>query len=176
MRESNVDLAQTIGLAETATPQHIILIRLLVAAALGAVIGFEREHTARVAGLRTHILVSTAAALFTVLTFEIFQRADVGATRADPIRAVEAVTAGGGVPRRGGHLPAARLGARADHGAGMWLAGAVGICAALGFYVIGAAVALFAVLVLALLRRFAHGVVRHAEQQSAGRERDPAAP
>ncbi len=170
-----MDLAQTIGLAETATPQHVILIRLLVAAALGALIGFEREHTARVAGLRTHILVSTAAALFTVLTFEIFQRADVGATRADPIRAVEAVTAGVAFLGAGAIFQQRGSVRGLTTGAGMWLAGALGICAALGFYVIGAAVALVAVLVLALLRRFAHGTVRRDGQEAAGGERDPAA-
>jgi putative Mg2+ transporter-C (MgtC) family protein len=38
----------------------------------------------------------------------------------------------------------------------MWLAGAIGVAAALGYYVLAAAVALFAVVVLASLRAFAH--------------------
>ncbi|WP_236166445.1 MgtC/SapB family protein [Pseudomonas juntendi] len=41
-----------------------ILLRLLMAAVLGAVLGFEREHRGKSAGVRTHMLVSLGAALF----------------------------------------------------------------------------------------------------------------
>lgn len=41
-----------------------ILVRLLMAAVLGAVLGFEREHKGKSAGVRTHMLVSLGAALF----------------------------------------------------------------------------------------------------------------
>ena len=54
-------------------------------------------------------------------------------------------------------------------GAGMWLAGAVGVCVALGYYLIAAAVAVFAVLVLAALRAFAHKVVGNSPE---GGEKD----
>lgn len=159
--EARLDLTSTIGLAETHTPLHIIMIRLGIAALFGAMIGFEREtgHEGR-AGLRTHILIAVAAALFTTLTFEIFHMSDVMAeARADPIRAVEAVTAGiaflgaGAIFRSRGSVHGLTT------GAGMWLAGAVGIATALGYYGIGLMVAVFAVLVLAALKRFAHAIV-----------------
>ena len=47
-------------------------------------------------------------------------------------------------------------------GAGMWLAGAVGVASALGYYLIAFAVAVFALIVLAALRAFAHRVIRNA--------------
>ncbi|MNT88073.1 putative Mg(2+) transport ATPase [compost metagenome] len=52
-------------------------------------------------------------------------------------------------------------------GAGMWLAGAVGMATALGHYVIAAGTALLAVLVMAALRFFAHKVIRgrHGETE-----------
>jgi putative Mg2+ transporter-C (MgtC) family protein len=80
----------------TVTPETTIAIRLLLAAALGAVIGFEREYKSRPAGLRTHMLVALAAALFTLITFELFYeaRSDTNPGPADPIRIIEAVTAG----------------------------------------------------------------------------------
>lgn len=158
-----MDLAESLGFVETYTPQHIILIRLFVAALLGACIGFEREQSTRIAGLRTHILISSAAALFTTLTFEIFHRGDVSANNADPIRAIEAVTAGVAFLGAGAIFQQRGSVRGVTTGAGMWLAGAVGVCAALGFYVIAAAVALFAVLVLSVLRHFAHDVVRPNE-------------
>lgn len=154
-----MDWLNTIGFVETTTPQHIILIRLLFAALLGAMIGFEREAHSGAAGLRTHILIATAACLFTLLTFEIFHISDVVSTgRADPIRAIEAVTAGiaflgaGAIFQQRGNVQGLTT------GAGMWLAGALGVSSALGYYLIALAVALFAVVVLAALRAFAHRV------------------
>ena len=44
------------------------LLRLMMAVCLGGVIGWEREHTNRPAGLRTHILVCTGATLVMVLS------------------------------------------------------------------------------------------------------------
>ena len=46
--------------------EHII--QLLLAIALGGVIGFEREIKHRPAGLRTHMLVSLGAAIFTIIS------------------------------------------------------------------------------------------------------------
>lgn len=164
-----MDAGNEIGFVSTYLPQHIIAIRLLIAAALGGLIGFEREWNTAEAGLRTHILVAVAAALFTILAFEIFHTIEgAGSSNADPIRAVEAVTAGiaflgaGAIFRAGGSIQGLTT------GAGMWLAGAVGVATALGFYLIALGVAVLAVLVLAVLRAFAHKVVRkdsHAEDR-----------
>lgn len=146
-----------IGFAETATPQHIILIRLLIAAVLGGAIGYERESHAA-AGFRTHILIATAACLFALLAFEIFHLSDVVETgRADPIRAIDAVTAGiaflgaGAIFRSRGSVQG--LTTAAD----MWLAGAVGVTVALGFYLIAVAVAVLDLVVLAVLRHLTRG-------------------
>jgi putative Mg2+ transporter-C (MgtC) family protein len=50
---------------------HDILLRLTVAAALGAVIGIERDVRRRPAGIRTSLFVCLATALFTILSVEI---------------------------------------------------------------------------------------------------------
>ena len=158
-----MDVGNEIGFVQTYLPQHIIAIRLLIAAVLGAMIGLEREWNTAEAGLRTHILVAVAAALFTVLAFEIFHTIEPSGSegaQADPIRAVEAVTAGiaflgaGAIFRSGGSVQGLTT------GAGMWLAGAVGLATALGYYLIALGVALLAVLVLAALRAVAHKVIR----------------
>jgi putative Mg2+ transporter-C (MgtC) family protein len=159
-----MDVGNEFGFVATYLPQHIIAIRLLLAALFGAMIGFEREMNTAEAGLRTHILVSVASALFTILVFEIFHTLEDGDNQsADPIRAVEAVTAGiaflgaGAIFRSGGGVQGLTT------GAGMWLAGAVGIATALGFYGVAFGVALFAVVVLAALRALAHGVIAPEE-------------
>lgn len=165
-----MDVGNSFGLVETYLPQHIIAIRLLMAAIFGAMIGFEREINTAEAGLRTHILVAVAAALFTILTFEIFHTIEFGSNgpQADPIRAVEAVTAGIAFLGAGAIFRSGRNVQGLTTGAGMWLAGAVGVATALGFYVIAGLVALFAVLVLAVLRTLSHTVIGHR-----GKEVDP---
>lgn len=143
-----------IGFVETTTPQHILLIRLIFAAILGGAIGFERENHAA-AGFRTHILIATAACLFTLLAFEIFHISDVFSTgQSDPIRAIEAVTAGIAFLGAGAIFQSRGSVQGLTTAAGMWLAGAVGVAVALGYYVIALAVSVLAVIVLAVLRHF----------------------
>ncbi len=61
---------------------HEILLRLTVAAALGAVIGMERDLRRRPAGVRTSLFICLATALFTILSGEIAHRfGDTGSTR-----------------------------------------------------------------------------------------------
>ena len=157
-----MDAGNDFGYVATYLPQHIIAIRLLIAVILGAIIGFEREVNTAAAGLRTHILVALAASLFTILAFEIYHLVPAGPDggQSDPIRAVEAVTAGiaflgaGAIFRDGGGVQGLTT------GAGMWLAGAVGVTAALGYYVIALGVTVLAVIVLAALRALSHQLVR----------------
>jgi putative Mg2+ transporter-C (MgtC) family protein len=59
-----------------------IFLRLTLAAALGAVIGIERDVRRRPAGIRTSLFVCMATALFTILSGEIAHRfGDTGSTR-----------------------------------------------------------------------------------------------
>jgi len=47
-----------------------MVLSLLLAAALGAVIGYQRERAGKQAGLRTHILISTGAALISLISIK----------------------------------------------------------------------------------------------------------
>jgi putative Mg2+ transporter-C (MgtC) family protein len=61
---------------------HEIMVRLALAAVLGAAIGIERDIHRRPAGIRTSMFVCMATALFTILSGEISHRlGDTGATR-----------------------------------------------------------------------------------------------
>jgi putative Mg2+ transporter-C (MgtC) family protein len=156
-----MDWATGLGFAETNTPQHILGIRLLLAAFFGGMIGFERETTNYgSAGLRTHILIATAACLFTLLAFEIYEIALAGGSNnPDPIRAVEATTAGIAFLGAGAIFQSRGNVRGLTTGAGMWLAGAVGVATALGYYIVAFGVALFAVIVLAALKYIAHRMI-----------------
>jgi putative Mg2+ transporter-C (MgtC) family protein len=44
-----------------------VTVRLVMAALLGGILGFEREHKGKAAGVRTHMLVALGAALFVLV-------------------------------------------------------------------------------------------------------------
>jgi putative Mg2+ transporter-C (MgtC) family protein len=144
----------------TFTPETTIAIRLLLAAVLGAAIGVEREYKARPAGLRTHMLTALAAAVFTVITFELFYQARSGdqPATADPIRIIEAVTAGVAFLAAGAIIQARGQVQGLTTGAGMWLAGAVGVACGGGYYTIAVMTSVLALLILAALSRLEQAV------------------
>lgn len=138
----------------THIPFPVIAGRLALATLLGAVVGLEREWRQRPAGLRTHILVCLAAALVAVLTIEIahvsyFEGEQV---RIDPLRSIEAVTSGIAFLAAGLIVFARGEVQGLTTGAGMWLAGAIGLSCGLGFWGIAAFATLLSVIVLSLLR------------------------
>jgi putative Mg2+ transporter-C (MgtC) family protein len=131
----------------------VVVIRLLVAVGLGALLGFDREILSRPAGIRTHILVSLAAATFTIITFELIERARIeGAPNADPIRIIEAVTAGVAFLAAGAIIQARGKVHGVTTGAGLWLAGAIGTACGVGAFSIAILAAFLGFAVLVVLR------------------------
>ncbi|HRN87198.1 MgtC/SapB family protein [Hyphomicrobium sp.] len=126
--------------------------RLLLAAALAGLLGWDREEQARPAGLRTYMLVALAAAVFTVITFEIYETVRQSQTQAnaDPIRIIEAVTAGVAFLAAGVIIQGRNTVRGLTTGAGMWMAGALGVAAGTGNYVLAVVAALLAFGVLKL--------------------------
>jgi putative Mg2+ transporter-C (MgtC) family protein len=141
----------------TYTPFSVIAARLLLATVYGAAIGFEREWRNRPAGLRTHIMVCLAAAMLGILTIEIVHAPMfIGeATRVDPIRAVEAVTAGIAFLAAGTILFARGEVQGLTTGAGMWLAGAIGLGCGFGLWQVAGFGTLLALVVLGLMQKLA---------------------
>lgn len=144
------DLAEILGLE----PQMLDYAqRLLVATVLGGVIGIEREAKDRPAGLRTHMMIALAAALFTVLTLELhisMVQVDPD-TSADPLRIIEAVTAGVAFLAAGAIIQGRGKVKGLTTGAGMWLSGAVGVACGSERYALAAFSVSLAAIVLAVL-------------------------
>ena len=146
---------------EAATPQEAVsyevaALRLGAALVFGAMIGLDRERKDRPAGLRTHMLVSLAAALFTISAIEIAASGErLGPSlRVDPTRVVEAVTAGVAFIAAGAIFRAGDKVKGVTTGAAMWLAGALGVASGLGYLPLAGGVALAAMVVLVILRQF----------------------
>jgi putative Mg2+ transporter-C (MgtC) family protein len=131
----------------------VVALRLAAAAVLGLVIGLDREFREVPAGLRTHMLVSLAAATFAILAFEIVARATAeGVSNPDPVRIIEAVTAGvaflaaGTIIRGGGRVHGLTT------GAAMWLAGAVGLACGVGAFSVALVATVFGMTILTAIR------------------------
>ncbi len=134
-------------------PDFVILGRLVVAGLLAGVLGWEREHAGKSAGLRTHMLVGIAAALYTGLA-EVAS-VELGAGRSDPVRAIQAVAMGIGF--LGGGIIFVNRNDRVQGlttAASIWATAAMGIAAGLAHFRLAAGVTVLLAVVLHVLGRF----------------------
>jgi putative Mg2+ transporter-C (MgtC) family protein len=125
--------------------QQEMVIRLAIAAFLGAVIGYERARAKKSAGIRTHLLISMGAALFTVISIWGF------AGNADPSRIAAGVVAGVGFLGAGAILRHERGVGGLTTAAAIWAVAAVGVAIGAGLYVVGAVAAVLVPLALRFL-------------------------
>ncbi|WP_100933452.1 MgtC/SapB family protein [Pseudomonas plecoglossicida] len=132
-----------------ATEVTRILLRLLMAAVLGAVLGFEREHKGKSAGVRTHMLVSMGAALF------VLAPSMAGADEQALSRVIQGIVAGIGFLGAGTILKG--NGQNTSHvkglttAAGLWMTAAIGTAAGMGREATALISTLLALLVLATM-------------------------
>lgn len=135
-------------------PPVVSATRLVAALVLGAVIGAERESKQKPAGLRTHMLVSMAACLFILVSQQLatlsFGAED--ALRVDPLRLIEAVTAGVAFLAAGAIFTSGGQVHNITTGASMWLAGAIGLACGSGQMPLAAMATGIVVLVLYVIR------------------------
>ena len=135
-------------------PIEILLLRTIGAALLCGLIGLERGAHRNPAGLRTNMLVGLAASTFCMITLFMMEGLATGnaALRLDPIRLVEAVTAGitflaaGVIVFTKGDVKGLTT------GASMWLSGAIGLACGLGIWSVALVASIAGVAVLWLLR------------------------
>lgn len=125
-----------------------ILVRLLLAALLGGLLGWERELHGKAAGLRTHMLVTMGSALFVLVP----QQAGMGI--ADLGRVIQGVVAGVGFLGAGAIIKKHHTEENVQGlttAAGVWMAAAIGIACGIGRETTAVLSTLLALAVLALL-------------------------
>lgn len=154
MPEGWTGLVETIGqeLPGMADLAHMArgLIRLTLAALLGAWLGAERERQGKAAGLRTHILVALGAAIFVLVPQQL------GMPIADLSRVIQGIATGIGFLGAGTIL---KLTDERDiqgltTAAGIWMTAAIGVAAGVGRPGVAFLATLFAWIVLSVLQRF----------------------
>jgi putative Mg2+ transporter-C (MgtC) family protein len=144
--------------ARTSLPEWEIGLRLLIALLLGALVGLDREVKNRPAGLRTHMLTALAAAVVAIVTVELGALAAGEKSYSDPVRALEAVTAGVAFLAAGTIIQGKGSVSGLTTGASMWLAGVIGVAAGFGFIIVAAAATLSALVVLVGLQRLSRHI------------------
>jgi putative Mg2+ transporter-C (MgtC) family protein len=108
-----------------------VLLRLFVAAALGGAIGVERELRERQAGLRTHLVVSVGAALFTLVSAYGFSSFD---GKVDPTRIAAQIVSGIGFLGAGAIIRQGLSVRGLTTAASLWLVAAIGMAAGAGYW------------------------------------------
>jgi putative Mg2+ transporter-C (MgtC) family protein len=124
-------------------------LRLLLATALGALIGYQREKVHRPAGLRTHMLICLGSTLFTVVSVLGFSGP------VDPSRVAAGIVTGIGFIGAGVifHGMSEHQIVGITTAASIWITAAIGIAVGVGMYILGTAVAILTFLILLLPTR-----------------------
>lgn len=137
--------------------QWTILLHVVFAMVLGSLIGLERESIKRPAGLRTHMLVTGAAALFVsfgnllVRDYDFALQQEV--LRADPIRIIEAVVTGVSFLGAGTIIRGEQGNVRGlTTAASLLFSAAIGVAVALNQFVLAVALTFLILIILGGLR------------------------
>ncbi len=134
------------------------LIKLLVAAVLGAAVGLERGTHGRPAGLRTHALVSMASTLLIVVSrtgaISGLSGPDNFLLNVDPARMAAGIVTGIGFIGAGAILRIRDSLVRGlTTAACIWFVAAVGVAVGVGAYGLGVVATVVALIILSLLDR-----------------------
>lgn len=123
-------------------PQELeMILRLLLAAVLGGIIGFQREKSNKPTGLRTLSIISMGSALFAVVSGMSFAGGDPTRIAAGIVTGVGFLGAGAILHRQGGveGLTSA---------ATIWVSAGIGLAAGAGLYLIAVATTIFTIGIL----------------------------
>lgn len=125
--------------------QLTMVIRLIVALALGLAVGIEREFVGKEAGTKTYSLVTLGSALFTVLSFD--------PNFPDPSRIIAQIITGIGFLGAGLIIFHENKVHGLTTAAGLWAMAGVGVAAGMGYYTLAFLSTIFILFILLVLRK-----------------------
>lgn len=128
---------------------HELVSRLILAAFLGGLIGFERERLSWVAGLRTHMLVCLGAGLIMIVSQYAFNEVIQDGISLDPSRVAAQVVSGIGFLGAGTILFLKNVIRGLTTAASLWAVAAVGLAVGGGLYLAAVSTTLLILLILA---------------------------
>lgn len=124
-----------------------VVLRLTLASLLGGLLGVEREHRGKAAGMRTHMLVASGAALFVLIPQQ------AGVSDGELMRVLQGLVAGIGFLGAGSIIKS--TGTEQVTGlttaAGIWFTAAIGVAAGMGREASAVLSTLLALIILSLV-------------------------
>jgi len=125
-----------------------ILLKILLSAILGGIIGLEREMSHKEAGLRTNILIAVGSTLLTILSFKFA----ILAKNVDPSRIAAQIVTGIGFLGAGAIIQAKFSIHGLTTAASMWTVSAIGISVGSGYYLISFLITIFIIIILTFFK------------------------
>ena len=148
-----------------------VVVRLVLAAVLGGLLGLERELDGQEAGLRTHLLLSLGASLFGLISVGAFSAfvvdPDDANVQIDVTRVASYVAAGIGFIGGGAIVKYRGAVSGITTATSLWTTAAVGLAAGLGFWIAAVTATVLAVLALHGLKPLSRMLKRRSEQPYA---------
>jgi len=132
-----------------------ILLKIILAAFLGGIIGLEREFQHKEAGLRTNILISVGSALFTLLSI---QMGETG--HGDPGRIAAQIVTGIGFLGAGSIIQARYSVYGLTTAASIWTVAAIGMTVGMGQYTVSLWITFFVLVILTAMRLISRRIDR----------------
>jgi putative Mg2+ transporter-C (MgtC) family protein len=131
------------------------ILRLLLGAVIGGIIGFEREAHGRAAGFRTQLIVCVAAVLIMIISENYYLNlpSDNPAFRIDPARISSGALVGIGFLGAGVIVKSGFTIRGLTTAASLWIVSAIGLAIGGGFYFEGIATATLTITALVILRK-----------------------
>ncbi len=131
--------------------EGVYMLRILIAAILGFIVGVERTHRQKEAGFRTHVIVSLGAALVMVVSKYGFTDMIAQGVDVDPTRIASNIVTGIGFLGAGVIFVRDASIRGLTTAAGLWATAAIGMAVGAGMYAVGVFVTLLIVLVQFIL-------------------------
>lgn len=138
-----------------------IVLKLLLAVILGGMVGFEREHKSRPAGLRTHILVCVGAALVQITSINYAKNNGIAM---DPMRLGAQVISGIGFLGAGTIIKEGANIKGLTTAASLWAVGCIGLAAGSGLYFEAIAATIVILISLKSFTRIEEKIARERKQ------------
>lgn len=126
--------------------------RLVFAIVAGAILGLDREVRHRRVGVRTYMMVSLGAAIFTIVSVEMAIDLTDRGLSADATRVIQGMIGGLGFLGAGAIIQGDRRVGGMVTAASLWLAGAIGLAAGMGYGLFALISAVLAASILAASR------------------------
>jgi len=147
------------------TPEMMDMITKLGAALLlGAVLGIERIHAHKTAGMRTYALVSMGSALF-VMVSEM-ARMMPGVLSADPLRMATQIVVGVGFLGAGLIIARENRVTGLTTASGLWVSAGIGAASGFGFFTLASIATVFTLFIFTLLWSIERTIVEVTEKNN----------